>query len=160
VRRKKRGYFKTAPGAPQPLTIEISRRIQFGEADVMGIAWHGGYPTFFEEASAKLGRETGLSYQAFFENQLRAPIVQLHVDYFLPLHLDEKFTVRASLVWDEGARLNTEFVAVNAAGQIATAGYTVQMFTDAETGEPLILQPKILVSLKERWQSGELKWLQ
>lgn len=160
MRRKKSGFFKTVPGTPYPLTTQVSRRVHFGEADVMGIAWHGKYPSFFEEASAKLGRETGLSYEAFFENHLRAPIVQLHVDYFLPLHLDETFIIQASLVWDEGAKLNTEFALIKTDGRIATAGFTVQMFTDAETNEPLILPPQMLITLKERWRSGELKCLQ
>jgi len=85
VRRKKNGYFESITGMPDPLTVYIKRRVKFSEADVMGIVWHGRYPEYFEEGSAELGRRYGLSYKDFYESQLRAPIVQLHIDHFKPL---------------------------------------------------------------------------
>jgi len=160
TRRKKGGYFRQSDETPAPLVVRVKRRVSFGEADVMGIAWHGRYAAFFEEASAELGRRCGLSYEEFAEANLRAPIVQLHVDYHLPLLLDEEFTVEVSGIWCEGARLNTEYAVIKADGRIAATGYTVQMLIDGGSGEACLTSPKLLERCRERWKAGELNWAQ
>lgn len=157
LRRRKDGYFKSVKGMPEPVSVSVKRRVNFSEADVMGIAWHGRYLLYFEEASAELGRRCGLSYLEFYEANLRAPIVQLHIDFFQPLLLDEEFTVTASLIWNEGARLNTEYSILKNDGSTAATGYTVQMFTDGASGEVLIASPELLEKCRKRWGAGELK---
>lgn len=153
--RRRKDYFARTPGAPGPIVAEVRRRVRFNEADPMAVAWHGRYPLFFEEASEELGRKCGLSYRDFFEAGLRAPIVDLHIDYHLPLFLEEEFTVRASLIWHEGARLNTEFHLLKRDGALATSGYTVQLFTDHRTGEPCIVSPELIERVRRRWREGE-----
>ena len=102
-------YFKRIKDAPESLDVCVKRRVSFSEVDVMGIVWYGRYPGYFEQGAAALGRRCGLSYKDFYEANLRAPIVQFHIDYYQPLILDEEFTIKASLLWDEAARLNTEY---------------------------------------------------
>jgi acyl-CoA thioester hydrolase len=153
--RRKTAYFERVPGAPEPIVVEIRRRVRFNEADPMAIVWHGRYPLYFEEASEELGRRCGLSYPEFFEADLRAPFVEYHMDYFKPLFLDEEFTIRASLIWNEGSRLNTEFHLIKQDGSVATSGYTVQLFTDHRTGEPYMVSPKLLEECRRRWKAGE-----
>lgn len=155
MRRKKRNYFPPIEGAPAPVKVSIKRRVSFSEVDVMAIVWHGRYPVFFEEGSAALGRLCGLSYKDFYENALRAPIVQIHVDYHAPLLLDEEFTIDAFLVWSEGARLNTEYALIKSDGSIAATGYTVQMFVEAESGDVQLTTPPLLETCRKRWQLGE-----
>ncbi len=155
MRRRQKQYFERIAGSPEPVSVEITHRVHFNEADPMAIMWHGRYPLLFEEAAEELGRRCGMSYKDFFEAGLRAPIVELHIDYFQPLFLDEEFTVRASLVWHEGARLNTEFQVIKQDGTLATSGYTVQLFTDHQTGEPAILSPAMLERCRNRWKMGE-----
>ena len=106
--RRSKPYFETADTAPAPVRVTIRRRLRFSDTDPLGIAWHGRYPAFFEEAQTELGHLCGLTYEAYRKAGIAAPITQLHTDYFKPLHLDEMFTVTASLIWSEGARLNTE----------------------------------------------------
>jgi acyl-CoA thioester hydrolase len=153
--RKKTTYFERIAGSPDPIVVQIRRRVRFNEADPMAIAWHGRYPLYFEEASEELGRRCGLSYRDFFEAGLRAPIVDLHIDYFQPLYLDEEFSIRASLIWHEGARLNTEFQLIKPDGSVATSGYTVQLFTDHRTGEACIISPPLIDDVRRRWKAGE-----
>ncbi len=155
MRRRQKQYFERMPGSPEPVRVEVRHRVHFNEADPMAIMWHGRYPLLFEEASEELGRRCGMSYKDFFEAGLRAPIVELHIDYFQPLFLDEEFTVRASLIWHEGARLNTEFQVIKQDGTLATSGYTVQLFTDHKTGKPAILSPAMLERCRDRWRTGE-----
>jgi acyl-CoA thioester hydrolase len=160
TRRKRGEYFDRDEAAPAPLVVRVKRRVRFNEADVMGIAWYGRYPVFFEEAFAELGRLCGLSYRDFAEANLRAPIAQFHIDYHLPLALDEEFTVTVSLVWCEGARLNTEYAVTREDGSIAATAYSVQMFIDAESGETCLTTPKLLERCRTRWKTGEFRWLE
>lgn len=154
--RGKKAYFEQPSGAPAPLMVEVRRRIRFSDTDPMAIMWHGRYPLLFEEAAEELGRRCGLSYQEYFDAGLRAPIVALHVDYFQPLLLDEEVTIRASLVWHDGARLNTEYRVFKPDGALATSGYTVQLLTDHRSGLPCIVVPELLRRCQNRWLAGEL----
>ena len=153
--RKQKHYFERVPGTPDPLSVEVKRRVHFNEADPMAIAWHGRYPLYFEEAAEELGRTIGLSYPEYFEAGLRAPLVEFHIDYFKPLFLDEVFTVRASLIWNEGARLNTEYHLIKQDNSLASSGYMVQLFTDEKTGAPFMVSPALLDRVRRRWAAGE-----
>ena len=159
MRRKKNGYFERTDNAPEPLVARVDRRVHFSEADVMAIAWHGRYARFFEEASAALCRECGLSYGELYQARLRAPIVQLHIDYFQPLLLDEQFCIAASMIWCEGARLNIEYTLIKRDSSVAATGYTVQMFTDAESGKVQLTVPKLVEQCRKRWKMGEFECL-
>jgi len=150
-------YFDRLPDAPPPVVYEAQRRSRFSEVDAMAVVWHGRYTVFFEEGSVELGRKVGLSYQAFFDTGLRAPIVELHIDYYKPLYLDEEFTIRASLIWHEGSRLNTEYHLVKQDGSLAAGGYTVQLFVDGRTGEPYFVSPELLVQCRQRWKAGAFR---
>lgn len=152
---KKQPYFKRIEGAPEPLIVEVRRRVRFSEVDPLAIVWHGRYPSFFEEGSEELGRLCGMSYRDFYEAGLRAPIVNLHIDYLRPLRLAEEFTIRTALIWDTASRLNTEYYLVKDDGSIATSGYTVQVFTYAASGEICMVSPGILQRCRERWKAGE-----
>ncbi len=157
MKRNKDFYFKRVEGDPEPVVVESKRRVHFSEVDAIGIVWHGRYPIYFEEGSEDLGRLCGLTYKDFHEAGLRAPIVKLHINYHIPLRLAEEFTIRSSLIWDNGSRLNTEYHLINNSGSIATSGYTVQLFTDAESGEACMVSPDLLERCRARWRAGELE---
>lgn len=159
-RRRNLEFFARVPGAPAPVAYALPRRAGFSEVDVMGIVWHGRYAQFFDEASSELRRRIGLSYQDFFDAALEAPIVRLQIEYLHPLFLDEEFTVNASLIWNEGSRLNTEYRVVRSDGILAAVGCTVQLFTQRGTGEACLLAPPLLQRVWQRWRAGEFASLQ
>jgi acyl-CoA thioester hydrolase len=153
--RRKKQYFKRAPG-PAPLEFSFQRHARFGEVDAMAVMWHGHYATLFEEASTELRRMSGLSYEDFFEAKVYVPIVQLHVDYYQSLLLDELFTVKARMLWTDAARINIEYEVLKADGSIAATGYTVQLFSSAKTGEPCFTLPALLEKQHVLWKDGTL----
>ena len=176
TRRRTGGYFAAEAGGCPPVVAEIKRRVGFSDTDVMGIAWYGKYPLFFEEGSAALGRICGLTYRDFFEAGLRAPVVECHVDYHAPLELDAVFTIRARMVWCESARLNTEYELIKEDGTLAASGYTVQMLVSvaggvsgaglaghtpamaaSALGDICLVPPPLIVRVRERWRRGEFK---
>ena len=154
-RRELKCYFERSSGSPEPVLTEIKRLVRFSEVDALGIVWHGRYPSYFEEGSEKLGRLCGLTYKDFYDAGLRAPIAELHIDYFKPLRLAEEFTIRSALIWDSASRLNTEYYLLKGDGSIATRGYTVQVFTYADSGEVCLVSPDMLQKCRERWKAGE-----
>jgi len=157
--RKRKSYFETGADAPAPIVAEVRRRVHFSEADPMGIVWYGRYPLYFEEASEKLGRVCGLTYKDFYETGLRAPIVELHIDYHRSLFLDEEFTVRASLIWNEGSRMNTEYYLSKQDGSLAASGYTVQLFIDPDSWQACVVSPELMERCRRRWKAGEFHCL-
>ena len=154
--RRKKTYFKREPNAPSSLVYTHSRRARFGEVDAMAVVWHGHYAVLFEEASTELRRMSGLGYDNFFNAGVYAPIVQLHVDYFQPLELDELFTVKASMLWTDAARINIEYEISREDGSLAATGYTVQLFISATTGESCFALPPLMEEQQEQWRAGKL----
>ena len=153
-RRQKGGYFAIGPGAPAPVVVRVKQRIHFSDVDPMAILWHGRYARLFEQANEEIGRQCGLGYADFFREHLRAPIVQLHVDYFAPAVLGEVVTVTGRMFWTEAARINIEYNVHKENGILAATGYTVQMFID-ETGAPLMAAPAMHDVCRKRWLDGE-----
>ena len=156
---KKEVYFKKIPGSPDPLSFEIKKRVSFHEVDIMGIVWYGQYAIYFEQAQTELGRRCGLSFRDFYASNLCAPIVKFHIDYYQPLYLDEEFTVRASYIWSEGAKLYIEYTVIKNDGSISARGYTVQMFIDSKNSQPYIVSPETLEQLRKGWKEGKFKCL-
>ena len=154
TRRKKNDYFNVPDNAPELISASITRRCQFSEVDALAIVWHGRYVSFFEEAATELGHKCGLTYEAMREAGVTAPVAQLHIDYYRPLHLNERFTVQASVVWCEGAKLNTQFTITGGDGSCACTGYKVQMFVETETGEVCIFSPPLLAAFHDKWLAG------
>ena len=154
-KRKRYEFFERCADAPAPITATVTHQLQFHEMDPANIAWHGQYPAFFEKAQAALGRICNLNYPALRKAGLIAPIRQFHAEYFQTLDFDEIFTITATLIWSEGARVNMEYLIRKADGSIAGAGYTVQLFMDPVTGEALLADPEFWSDFKRRWRAGE-----
>ena len=156
MRKRRQQLFKREEGAPAPLRCVVKHRALFGEVDAMAIMWHGHYARLFEMASTELRHGIGLSYEDFFTARLRAPIVQLHVNYHQPLVLDENARIQAELIWSDAARLNIEYTVFKEEGSVAATGYTVQLFTNEE-GIPCWIMPDLLARAQQRWKAGEFK---
>ncbi len=154
----RRLFLRPADG-PRPLVLRVTRRIRFSEVDPMQVVWHGRYAQFFEEANEELCRECGMSHHDFRQHRVLAPIVQLHIDYFAPLLLGEQAAIIAKMIWTDAARINMEYQIHRENGELATGGYTVQMFVDP-SGQPLLASPAILEACRQRWRAGELSALQ
>ncbi len=154
MRRKKKNFL-TAPGDPPPITLELQHRLAFSEVDALAIGWHGNYPRFFEMAHTELMRKIGLTYDVYRKNEVGAPIVQLHADYYAPLVLDELFTIRAELVWSGGARINVNYEIIKENGELAATGYTVQMLFNPFDHTPYITTPTFFQEVLDKWQNGE-----
>ena len=154
--RRRKHYFTADPGDPPPIEQKVRRRIAFSEVDAMAVAWHGNYVRFFEAAHTELMQKIGLGFAVYAANQTAAPVVQCHVDYYSSLVLDEEFTVRAELFWNDGARLDIAYTVTGSDGTVRATGFTVQMFWGLKSREAFIFPPDVVTAMRERWTSGEL----
>ena len=153
--RRKKEYFTCGENDPRPVSAAVTRRVAFSEVDAMAVAWHGNYLRFFEAAHTELMQKIGLGFKAYADAGIGAPMVQGHVDYHSPLLLDELFTVRAELFWNEGARLDIAYTVTGSDGRICATGFTVQMFCDLVSREPCLFPPPLAAVMQERWKNGE-----
>lgn len=152
--RRRKSYFQTPVGAPDPVIVRVSARIHFSDVDPMAVLWHGRYAKLFEQANEQVGRLCGMSYEDFFRAKLRAPIVQLHVDYFAPVILAEEVTIVGRLFWNDAARMDIEYEVFKENGTLAATGYTVQMFVN-ESGEALLVPSALQIESQRRWLDGD-----
>jgi len=137
-----------------------TRRVRFEEVDALGMVWHGRYAGFLEDARAEFGRKYGLSYAMFRQERIAAPIVQMQVDFRVPLKFDELFRIEAVLHWCQALRLNFEYALYRENGgeqrtEIIATASTVQLITDS-SGELLLTVRGFLKDFRERWKNGEL----
>lgn len=147
-------YFPVPVDAPQPLRCRVERIVRFEEVDPLGIVWHGRYPSYFEDGRVLLGQQYGVGYMDFYRHGIVAPIKQMHVDYQRPLQFGDSFTIEAILHWTDATRLNHEFILRNAAGEVTTTGYSVQLLLDQQQNV-LLLPPPFYEEFRQRWLSGE-----
>lgn len=146
-----KNYFPGQESDPQPLVATATRRIRFEEVDVLGMVWHGRYPSFFEDGRIAFGDKFGLTYFTYLENKVMAPVVQMHLDYKLPLRFDEVVKIETALHWTETARLNFTFTIYKADDRIAATGYAVQVLTDLQ-GTLQLISPDWLNEFRNWWR--------
>ncbi|MBI4764471.1 MAG: acyl-CoA thioesterase [Deltaproteobacteria bacterium] len=149
----RKNYFPSVKGSPPPLRIQVERKVRFEETDPLGIVWHGRYASFFEDARTAAGEKYGFGYPDFEKNEVNAPIRILHTDFLIPLKFNETFIIEGRLHWTEAVRMNIDYLIWNAAGRLATTGYTVQVLLDKEDNL-LLTPPPFFLEFREKWRSG------
>jgi acyl-CoA thioester hydrolase len=130
------------------------RRVRFEEVDALGMVWHGRYPSYLEDGRTCFGDTYGLTYHCLRENRIVGPIVQMHLDYKIPLHFDEIMQIETRLHWAEAVRLNFSYIIRNSKGAIAASGYTVQLLTEPD-GTVILVVPEWLRQFRKKWRDGE-----
>lgn len=145
-------YFPDGGGSP-PLCLAVKRQVRFEEVDPLRIVWHGHYASYFEDARVAHGDHYGVGYLDFYQHGIVTPIKQFHVDYSQPLVFGQTYSIEARLHWTEAARLNYEFLISDAAGEVTTRGYSVQLMVDTNR-ELLVFPPDFYVAFLQRWQDG------
>lgn len=131
------------------LEASVALRVPFHDADPAGVAWHGNYFRYFDEARCALLGRLGYGYRQMMDSGLLWPIVQAEVKFVRALPFDSHITVVARLAeWDY--RLKIGYEIFDAEKRRVTTGHTVQVAVDASTGEMHIGTPE---ALRERLRS-------
>jgi acyl-CoA thioester hydrolase len=158
-RRIQKMTFPDLEGYPA-LSKTITHRVGFSEVDPLHIVWFGRYAVFFEEASAALRDECGLSHADFFEAFISPPIVIYEVHYLAPCKLDEKLSVTATLHASDAARLNMSYQVYGPEGELRVVARTSQVFMDMKAQAVCFVAPAIWTTCLARWKKGDFSCLQ
>ncbi|MCG8634582.1 MAG: acyl-CoA thioesterase [Desulfobacterales bacterium] len=148
-------YFKTAPNDPPPLTGTVKREIRFQEVDMLTIAWHGHYTSYFEDVRVAMGHRYNIGYMDFYNNGILAPVKTVHVDFIRPLRFQDEISIEGRLHYSDAARLNSEYIIRNAENRVAATGYVIQMMLNTDY-ELFLTQPPFLREFCDRWKAGML----
>ncbi|MCK5837810.1 MAG: acyl-CoA thioesterase [Desulfobacula sp.] len=150
----KKPYFKKNAADPIPLKGIVKRQIRFEEIDMLQIAWHGHYSSFFEDARIALGKRYGIGYMDLYSHGILAPIKTLHVDFITPLKFMEEITIEGILHYSQASRINSEYIIRNNKGKVAATGYIVQMMLNTDY-ELFLTQPDHYKIFCDKWKAGK-----
>lgn len=106
----------------------------FAETDAMGVAWHGNYLRWFEQARTELLRGTALPYAAIVARGFHLPVIEACVRYRRPVRYDDLLTVLCAPSTPAGLRLRINY-RVERGGELVAEGHTEHAFVDA-AGRP------------------------
>lgn len=151
----KRSYFKKNEKDPVPLSGIAKRQIRFEEVDMLQIAWHGHFTSFFEDARVKLGKRYGVGYMDLYEHGIVAPIKTVHIDFIHPLKFMEQITIEGILHYSQASRINSEYIIRNSENKVAATGFTVQLMLDTDY-KLFLTQPDYYKDFCDRWKAGKL----
>jgi acyl-CoA thioester hydrolase len=105
--------------------------VRFSEVDSMRIVWHGAYALYFEDAREEFGRVFGLSYHAYIENGIYAPLVELNFRYLKPLFYGQRARVGITYRHTESAKIIFDYeIRLVEDESLITTGTSTQVFLD------------------------------
>jgi acyl-CoA thioester hydrolase len=85
-------------------------RVRFAETDAMGIVHHSRYLPIMEEARVAYLREIGHPYQSVRDEGLDLTVLEVFVQYRLPIRFDELVDVHLSLATVERASFQMAYL--------------------------------------------------
>lgn len=141
------------PPNPLPLIKSVRRKVRFEEVDVMGVVWHGRYPSYFEDARLALCEDYGIGYMDFYRNGYAAPLVSMQVDYHAPLRFNQTCRIEARLIYTGAAKLNIEYRINDEQGVLTSSGATIQLVVD-DKGLFCPFAPDFFQDFLNQWASG------
>ncbi|HEY7638497.1 MAG TPA: thioesterase family protein [Steroidobacteraceae bacterium] len=119
--------------------------VAFHDVDVAGVAWHGHYLKYLENARWALMQRLDFGLDAMIASGYAWPIVEAHVKYVRVARFGDRLTVQASLVeWQN--RLTVHYLVTNAATTERVArAKTVQVAVEASSGVLQFATPAVLL---------------
>jgi len=100
-------------------------RVRYCETDRMGVAHHGSYVAWFEEARTEWLRRRGVAYRRLEDAGILLQVVSFAANYLRPVDYDDELLIRLR-VRDRGkVALTMEYQVVRAdTGEVTTTGST------------------------------------
>lgn len=80
------------------LTDRTETTVRFSEVDAMGIVWHGNFVRFMEDGRESFGRSFGLGYYDLYDRGLLVPIVNMNIEYKLPIKYGERIVIETTWI--------------------------------------------------------------
>ena len=116
----------------------------------MGIVWHGNFVKFMEDGRESFGRRYQLGYYDLYENGLLVPIVNMNIDYKLPIKYGERLLIETT--WENCAAAKIIFkyrILRESDKAVFMCATTTQVFLNKE-GELELCNPEFYQQWKKR----------
>lgn len=131
------------------LSTNVNIRVRFSEVDSIQMVWHGNYPKYLEDAREEFGRQHGLSYSAYVDNGLLAPIVDMHIQYKTTARVNDILNIEIAYRHTRGSKIVFDYTITRPAdGALIATASTTQLFTDLD-GNLLLSTPPFIDQWKE-----------
>lgn len=115
------------------LSVEKSFEVRFSEVDMMGVAWHGSYMLYLEDAREAFGAEFGLSYCRYITENIFVPVVEMKMNYKRPLRYGMKPVVKITYKPTDAAKIIFDYVIYDSqSGAVCLTAQSVQVFMDRD----------------------------
>ena len=127
------------------LPTEIEVEVPFHDVDIAGVAWHGHYAKYLENARWALMHRVGYGLEQMIESGYGWPVIELEIRYLRFSHFRDRLRVRASMVeWEN--RLVIHYLVLDAvSGERIARGRSVQVAVEIATRELQFVCPPALV---------------
>lgn len=111
-------------------------RVRYCETDRMGVAHHGSYVDWFEEARTEFMRRRGCSYREMEDGGLLLQVVDMQIRYRSPVTYDDEIEVDVEVVERKRAALTLGYAVRRAGGggALVATGSTRLACVDREGG--------------------------
>jgi acyl-CoA thioester hydrolase len=126
-------------------------RVAFADTDAMGVAWHGAYLRWFEQARTELLRGTAVPYAALVARGFHLPVIEACVRYRRAVRYDDLLAVHAVPGRPRGLRLRIGY-RVERGAELVAEGHTEHAFVDA-AGRPA-RPPREMLAVFDRIAGG------
>ncbi|MCK5687558.1 acyl-CoA thioesterase [bacterium] len=152
----KKPYFKKAAEDPSPLSTVVKTVTRFEEIDSMGIAWHGRFASYFEDARVALGEKYKLGYFDLADNGILAPLKKIHIDFKTPLFFREEISIECLMHYTQASKIITEYIIKKDNNVVAATGYVIQMLLD-KNYSLFLTQPDFYKVFCQKWFQGDIR---
>lgn len=127
------------------LRTEIEVEVPFHDVDIAGVAWHGHYAKYLENARWALMHRIGYGLDQMVESGYGWPVIELELRYLRFSRFRDRLRVSASMVeWEN--RLVLHYLIVDAAnGERVARGRSVQVAVEIASREMQFVSPRVLV---------------
>ena len=75
----------------------LNRTVYYGDTDAYGVAWHGSYLKWMEEARVEFCREIGIDLVEMKKNDILIPVTNLSMRYKASAKLDDKIIIETAI---------------------------------------------------------------
>lgn len=115
------------------ISVTIEATVAFHDIDIAGIAWHGHYLKYLENARWALMDRIGFGLDTMRASGYAWPIIELHVKYVQAAKFGDQLSVRASLTeWQNRLSMNY-LVSLSGSHERVARAQTIQVAVDAKT---------------------------
>lgn len=115
------------------LSFEKQIEVRFSEVDMMGVAWHGSYMMYLEDAREAFGTHYGLSYCRYISEKVLVPVVDMQLSYKRPVRYGMKPIVKISYVPCDSAKIIFDYEIYDPeTGTVCLTARSTQVFMDTD----------------------------